>query len=285
MDIFKNDGDGFNWNSRINFTQSEQIVTEQEDDQILYAGSINPILGANAAIKGQQLGVIVGTRIERDANGNLLVDTSGNYKVQDNISIDASGKEVPNGTPGSRSITPIIGNPNPDYVMNFINTLTYHNFTFGFQINHTVGGDIASATIGTLLGRGNIGSDRKNTFILPGVNDAGTPNTLQINNSSFYFNNILFGPKELLIYDASVIRLQEVSLGYSLPSKFLDKTPFGALTFTASGYNLWYDAYNTPNDANFDPNVAGVGIGNGRGFDYLNGPSSRRFGFSVKASF
>ena len=275
VDIFRNDGDGFNWNSRVNFTQSEQIVTEQEDDQILFAGSTNPVLGANAAIEGEQLGVIVGTRIARDDAGNFLVNSFGDYVVEDNIVLD-----------DGRSITPIIGNPNPDYVMNFINTLSYKNFNLGFQVSHTKGGDIAAATVATLLGRGLIVTDRKNTFILPGVQQStGQPNETQINNSQYYFSNVLFGPKELTIYDGSVIRLQEVSLGYSFPEKFLEKTPFGALSITASGFNLWYDAYNTPKRANFDPNVAGVGVGNGRGFDYLNGPSSRRYGLSIKASF
>jgi hypothetical protein len=76
-----------------------------------------------------------------------------------------------------------------------------------------------------------------------------------------------------------------MSFGYSFPQKFLDKTPFGALSITASGFNLWYDAYNTPDRANFDPNVAGAGVGNSRGFDFLNGPSSKRYGLSLKASF
>ena len=44
-------------------------------------------------------------------------------------------------------------------------------------------------------------------------------------------------------------------------------------------------APNMPENTNFDPNVAGLGVGNGRGFEYLNGPSSRRYGLSVKASF
>ena len=80
-------------------------------------------------------------------------------------------------------------------------------------------------------------------------------------------------------------RLQDVSFGYSVPKKWLEKTPFGSLSVTASGFNLWYDAYNTPDGANFDPNVQGVGVGNGQGFDFLNGPSARRYGFSIKASF
>jgi TonB-linked SusC/RagA family outer membrane protein len=275
LDLFQNDGDGFNWNSRVNFTKSEQIVTEQDDDQIIFAGSSAPWLGGNAAIEGEQLGVIVGRRIKRDANGNFLVAASGSYQSEDNIIL-----------PDGRSITPIIGNPNPDYVMNFINSLTYKNFNLGFQISHVKGGDISSATIAVLLGRGLIVTDRKNTFILPGVlASTGEPNNLQINNSTYYFSNVLFGPKELQVYDGSVIRLQEVSFGYRFPEKLLEKTPFGSLTLTASGFNLWYDAYNTPDRANFDPNVAGVGVGNGRGFDYINGPSSKRFGLSVKASF
>lgn len=283
VDLFKNDGNGFNWNSRVNFTKSEQIVTEQEDDEIQYAGYIGQ---GNSAIRGQQLGVMTGSRIERDADGNFLVDTSGNYVTGTQMAIDDNGNEVPLGTPGSRTINPIIGNPNPDYVMNFINSISYKNFNLGFQFSHVKGGDIHSATVATLLGRGLIPEDRKNTFILPGVSQAtGQPNTLQINNSSYYFNNILFGPSELNVYDASVVRLQEVSFGYSFPEKFLEKTPFGALSITASGFNLWYDAYNTPDEANFDPNVAGIGVGNGRGYDYLNGPSSKRYGLSIKASF
>ncbi len=278
VDIFKSDKeDGFNWNSRVNFTQSEQIVTEQEEDQILFAGSTASFLGANAAIRGEQLGVIVGDRILRDDAGNFVVNSAGNYVTESQVTLD-----------DGRSITPIIGNPNPDYVMNFINSLSYKNFNLGFQFSHTKGGDIASSTIAVLLGRGLIveTEDRVNTFILPGVSQTtGEANEIQINNSQYYFSNVLFGPKELQVYDASVIRLQELSFGYSFPKKFLEKTPFGALSITASGFNLWYDAYNTPDGANFDPNVAGVGIGNGRGFDYINGPSSKRYGVSVKASF
>ncbi len=288
IDIFQ--GENFSWNSRINFFTNNEIVTEQEQDFIAYAG---PLLlgrdldeGGNAAIQGQSLGSIVGTAIRRDDNGNPLINSAGNYV------------EVETREDGS---VPIIGDAIPDYTMNFINTFKYKNWNFGFQINHIKGGDIMSATIATLLGRGLIEetADRLNTFVLQGFREdslpdnapAGTagvatvPNTTQINNSTFYFSNLLFGPTETRIYDASVIRLQEVSLGYSFPQKWLDKTPFGTLTLTAQGFNLWYDAYNTPDGANFDPNVQGVGIGNGRGFDFLNGPSSRRYGISVKASF
>ncbi len=274
IDWFRSDkSDGFNWNTRANFTSSKFIVTEQEQDIIIFAGSSQLSRAGNAAIRGQQLGVIVGTAIGRDADGNFLIDDGGDYVE---VEQDLDGN------------IPIIGNPNPDYIVNVINSMSYKNWNFGFQINHIRGGDIQSNTIATLLGRGIITEtlDRENTYILPGISQStGLPNTRQINNSTFFFSNILFGPAELKIYDASVIRLQEVSFGYTFPSRFLDKTPFGSLSITAQGFNLWFDAYNTPDGANFDPNVQGAGVGNSSGFDNLNGPSARRFGVSLRASF
>nr|WP_321410888.1 SusC/RagA family TonB-linked outer membrane protein [uncultured Allomuricauda sp.] len=274
VDWFTSDErDGFNWNSRVNFTKNKFIVTEQEQDIIIYAGSQTLSVGGNAAIKGEQLGVIVGDAIARDADGNFLIDDGGDYVTTEQ---DINGN------------VPIIGNPNPDYIMNLINSLSYKNWNLGFQISHIKGGDIVSNTVATLLGRGLITEtlDREDTYILPGVSQStGEVNNKQINNSTYYFNNILFGPTELKVYDASVIRLQELSLGYTFPNKFLDKTPFGSLTITAQGFNLWYDAYNMPDGANFDPNIQGAGVGNSQGFDFLNGPSSRRYGLSVKATF
>ena len=264
--IIKNDGDGFNWNTNLNFTSNDTEVIDLglDTDRVVYSGFSN--LG-NVAEVGYPLTSIFGGRVLRDANGQPVVDSEGNY--------------LDNPEDG------IIGDANPDWIMNVSNTITYKNFNFGFLVNYTKGGDIYSSTISTLLGRGLIEetTDRERTFILPGVNQQGQPNNVQINNSDYYFNNVLFGPNELQIYDATTIRLQEVSLGYSLPSKFLEKTQFSSVSFTVSGNNLYYRAINTPKGANFDPNTSGTGVGNGVGFDYLNGPSSRKYGFSVKVTF
>ncbi|RDY57625.1 SusC/RagA family TonB-linked outer membrane protein [Flagellimonas nanhaiensis] len=261
----KNEG-GFNWDTNVNFTAYETTVTDLglDTDKVIYSGFNN--LG-NVAIEGEPLGALFGSKILVDDNGNDVIGSDGFY-VQD-----------PNDA--------VIGDPNPDWVANVRNSISYKNFTLGFQWNYTQGGDIYSSTISTLLGRGLITEtlDREDSFVLPGVDSNGNTNRLQINNSDYFFSNILFGPSELQVYDATTIRLQEASLAYSLPKKFLDKTPFGALTFTVSGQNLWFRAVNMPKGANFDPNTAGLGVTNGQGFDFLNGPSSRRYGLSIKASF
>lgn len=258
---------GLNWNAALNFTtyKTEVIDLGLDTDLVVYSGFNN--LG-NAAIEGQPLGVFYGGRILRhEASGEPIVGNDGLY-----VTDPEDG---------------IIGDPNPDWITNLTNTISYKNITLGFQFNYTQGGDIYSSTIATLLGRGLIVEtlDRENTFVLPGVDAAGNKNTFQINNSDYYFSNVLFGPNELQVYDATTLRLQEVSLSYSLPSKYLKNTPLGSVSITASGYNLWFDAINTPDGASFDPNTSGLGVGNGFGFDFINGPSAKRYGLSAKITF
>tara|TARA_R110000787_G_scaffold279936_1_gene390338 strand:+ start:3400 stop:6624 length:3225 start_codon:yes stop_codon:yes gene_type:complete len=271
LDVLKR-SEGFNWNINVNFTKNESNVTDIGDnDIIIYEGYTN--LG-NGARVGYPLGSMFGSRIARDESGNLLVDGVGNYASEE---IDEDG------------ILPFIGDPNPDFVMNYTNTFEYKGWSFGVAINHTSGGDIYSTTVATLMGRGltTDTEDRLSTYILPGVSQStGLPNDVQINNSNFYFDNGFASPaNELSVYDGSVVRLREVNLGYSLPSKLLDKTPFGKVVLKASAYNMWYNAYNTPDGVNFDPNTTGLGSGNGQGFEFLTGPSSKRYGMSVNVSF
>lgn len=271
LDVLKR-SEGFNWNVNINFFANETEVTDIGDNDILiYAGFTN--LG-NGARVGYPLGAMFGSRIARDEDGNLLVDGVGNYLADQ---VDEDG------------VLPFIGDPNPDFVMNYTNTFEYKGLSLGFQINHTSGGDIYSTTTATLMGRGltTDTQDRLSTYILPGINiNTGLPNDIQINNSNFYFDNGFASPAdELSVYDGSVVRLREVNVAYSLPSKLLDKTPFGKVTIKASAFNMWYNAYNTPDGINFDPNTTGLGAGNGQGFEFLTGPSSKRYGMSVNLSF
>lgn len=272
LDIVKNP-DGFNWNFGVNYNTYSTEVTELSEDLqlVIYEGFSN--LG-NGARVGYPLGAMFGSRVARDDDGNLLVDGIGNYVSED---LDEDG------------LLPYIGDPNPDFVMNYTNTFSYKGLALHVAVGHTSGGDIYSVTVATLMGRGltTDTEDRLGTYVLPGVSTVtGLPNDVQINNSDFYFSNGFASPAdELSIYDGSVIRLQEVSLAYTLPSKYLDKTPFGNIYIKLTGNNLWYDAYNTPDGINFDPNVSGLGAGNGQGFEFLTGPSSKRYGLSVNATF
>ena len=265
MDWFSNPN-GLTWNTFVNWSTNDAIVTDlgQDTEEIVYSGFSS--LG-NVAKVGKSLGTIVGSAITRNENGEFLVNSQGSYDI----------------TYGTNEI----GNANADWLLNISNTISYKNLSMSFLVNHVHGGDVFTYSVATLLGRGVLKetADRAQSFVLPGVQADGTPNSVMINNSTYYFSNVLYGPDEMLVYDASVWRLAEISLTYKVPQSLLNKTPFGSIDLTASGYNLWYDAYNTPDGANWDPNIAGTGVGNGRGFDYLNGPSAKKYGLSLKLTF
>ena len=266
-------GDKFNWSTSLNYTTNQAIVEDlgQDTDQIVYAGFGS--LG-NAAIVGLPLTSMVGTSVGRDAEGRPLIDASGSYTSN-------------NDTNYKTNKYALIGDSNPDFIANIANTITYGNVSFNFLFNATIGGDMYSSYMMTLLGRGQTIDtvDRELPYVLPGVLSDGSVNNKMIDNATTYFGNLIVGPAELRTWDASVLRLSEVSLSYDVPKKWLDSTPFGAASITAQGFNLWYDAYNTPEGTNYDPNIAGLGVGNGSGFEYFNGVSAKRYGVSLKLTF
>ena len=54
---------------------------------------------------------------------------------------------------------------------------------------------------------------------------------------------------------------------------------------TLTGINLFYDAVNVPDVVNFDSNALSTGVGNAMGLSFITGPSSRRVGLTLKATF
>ena len=266
-------GDKFNWSTSLNYTTNQAIVVDlgQDTDQIVYAGFGTR---GNAAIPGLPLTSMIGTSVGRNSDGAPLIDASGSYTSN-------------NDTNYKTNQYALIGDANPDFIANVANSISYGNVSFNFLFNATIGGDMYSSYMMTLLGRG-ISSDtvdRELPYILPGVLSDGSPNNKQIDNATTYFGNLIVGPDELRTWDASVLRLSEISLTYDVPKKLLDSTPFGSASISAQGFNLWYDAYNTPEGTNYDPNIAGLGVGNGSGFEYFNGVSAKRMGVSVKLTF
>jgi hypothetical protein len=266
-------GDKLNWSTSLNYTTNQAIVVDlgQDTDQIVYAGYTTR---GNAAIPGLPLTSMIGTSVARTADGEPLINASGNYASSN----DTNYKD---------NKYAFIGDSNPDFIANIANSISYGNVSFNFLFNATIGGDMYSSYMMTLLGRGQTIDtvDRELPYILPGVLSDGSPNNKQIDNATTYFGNLIVGPDELRIWDASVLRLSEISLSYDVPKKWLDSTPFGSASITAQGFNLWYDAYNTPEGTNYDPNIAGLGVGNGSGFEYFNGVSAKRMGVSVKLTF
>ncbi len=271
----------FKWTINNIFSMNRSEVVDTGGDKIMFNGYSN--LG-NFAIEGEPLGVIVGDYAPRDENGNLLINPNDGHIFSSNdLGLDVD----------------IIGDPNPDFKYNVINTFSYKGFTLTAQVDYTHGGDFYSNSIVSMLRRGvtKDTEEREGTYVIPGVlanpttgevliDENGNPikNTIQLGMNDIHFLN-MNDPSGQGIYDATVIRLREVALTYTLPQSVMSKIPLGTLSFTLSGQNVWYYAPNVPKYTNFDPETLSTGAGNGLGLEFGSPPSSRKFGFSIKATF
>ena len=268
----------FQWDVNLNYTKNRSIVDKISEgvDQILIGNTTalgvqsGSILGnglGNYAIPGEQYGVIQGSSFVRGQNGGLLVNSVGGYIESPDIGI--------------------IGNPNPNFTANWINNISFGGLSFGFQFSYQDGGDIYSQTIAALLARGNTVDTDVNRFIpiiLPGELDDGTPNNIQTYMGNTFFDGY-FGANEGSLFDGTTIRVREVSLAYTLPKSIVDSTPFGRVGITLAGENVWHNSVNTPAGVNFDPEVLSTGVGNARGFDLRTGPTARKYGVTLNATF
>nr|MCU0393996.1 TonB-dependent receptor [Thermoflexibacter sp.] len=280
---------GLKWDIYTAFTRNRNIVeslTEGVQEIVLrnlFSGNTNVV---PVVRPGEQFGVLRGTYAARDAQGNLLIDPNTGLIIQ---SLD----------------TKIIGNPNPDYILGITNTISYKGFSLSGVIDYRHGGQIFSWTNQFLLGRG-VTRDTENREvpkIVPGV--LGNPNTLQPilgadgqpirNNIQVVENNLWFqaggrsfainGPDETQIFDATTIRLREITLAYEFPKSWLSKTPFGSANLSLSGRNLWFRSPNMPQHTRMDPEVNTFGNTNTQGIDFFAAPSTRRFGVNLRITF
>lgn len=259
----------FKWQIDGNFYADESLVEELQGSTTEFTYT-NIISGRpqNFAIVGQPLGVIKATTIERNASGEPLIDADGFY-------VESTEQSI-------------VGDPNPDWVSNLSNTFSYKDFSLGFTLQYRHGGDLFSQTAATLVGRGvlNPGTNREGVYVLDGVNESdGAVNTTQITAINYGFDVFSFGPGEIQIFDGTTIRLSEVNLNYNVPKSFLEKTAIGSLNIRLTGSNLFYRAVNMPEVVNFDTNMMSTGVGNAQGIGFITGPSARRVGITVKATF
>ncbi len=261
----------FSWTLRANFTKnvSKVLSLPEGSKEILVDGFTD--LG-NFAVEGQPFGVIKGTSVKRHENGQLLVNNNGRWVIDNEVKI--------------------IADPNPDFLLTGISTFAYKGLSLGVQVDYVHGGQIFSYTAATLVGRG-VSKDLEGfnpelPVILPGVDADGKPNDKPIPAAQLFFRSNIIGggANDRGVYDATRVRLREVSLNFTVPQSWISKQRFvQGVTISANGQNLWFRTINTPKYSKVDADRTAFGTGNGSGFDFLGGPSASRYGFNIKVTF
>ena len=276
---------GFTWTSFAAFTRlRSEVVDAGPGGELIISGVGSDNLGTIFR-PGQPYGMIYGSKNARDKSGNLLINES-------------------TGLPFTVAQSQILGNPAPDFTLGWTNSFTYKNFTLSSLLDYRKGGKMFSVTAASLILRGQLASsvDREGMRVVPGV--YGDPqtyepilqdgkvirNTTPITAFDSHFSNGFgaYGADETNVYDITVFRVREVTLGYRVPKAFLSKHLkfIGALNFSLSGRNLFFVAPNMLKGLNFDPEVlSSFADSNVQGFDLGASPSTRRFGFNLTAKF
>lgn len=252
-----------------NFTKNKNTVDKiiEGVDQINLLGLYTTL--GSFIIPGQPYGVIQGEKIARyEDTDQWVVSTAGTYLLDNRLQI--------------------LGDPNPNFQLNGGLNMGWKGFEVSALISYSDGGSMYATTPSTLMGRGILQEtdfDRFVTVIAPGVQADGTPNTVQVHSTIHYWENGGVFIDEMRVYDASFVKLREVALSYSLPEKLLSKSPFGSISLTLSAQNIWFRALGFPKGAHFDPELSGTGVGNARGFELMNVPTSKQFGGSLRFTF
>lgn len=192
--------------------------------------------------------------IKKDEDGNYLVNAGGKLEIA--------------------ALSQKVGSVLPKYTLSMNNDFRYKGFRAGFQLHARVGGKVLSATQAYLDGYGvsKASAEARDNGGIPvnqGKVDAETWYTT-IGTGKVYSH---------YIYNATNIRLQEASIGYTLPKRWFRDVC--SIDISLVGRNLWLIYCKAP----FDPESASSTDTYYQGIDFFMQPSLRSYGFSVKLNF
>jgi hypothetical protein len=105
--------------------------------------------------------------------------------------------------------------------------------------------------------------------------------TLTIEQASNYWGSVGERDEAHFIYDASYVKLRQITFGYDLPSSLLSRTPVKTLQLSFVGRNLAILHKHTPN---IDPEATYT-TSSSQGLDYFGLPATRTFGFNLRVTF
>ena len=277
----------FRWDVALNWSRNRnEVISLYEDVTNMQLGRFQGGVTINATV-GQPFGTIMGTDYVyevKDAAGNVTA-TYDEPIVKDNGYYEVTGTS-----------DNVIGDQNADWTGGLLNTLTYKSWSFGFLFDWQKGGDVFSLDQWYGQGTGlyddtdyinDLGNPVRNTIadggglIQPGVKADGTPNDVRIEGGNYKAQGWARNANARYVYDASYIKLRNITLSYSMPQAMLSKVFLTGVTFSLTASNVAILMKNVPYA---DPE-AGLGAGNMQGWQSGVMPTTRNFGFSVNLQF
>lgn len=251
----------FSWNKNKIITLVDNFIHPEtgeviNKDRLVLAG-----LGKARFIlkEGGSLGdLYTQSDLLRDQNGHVMVDANGGITVADNLEDIKLGSVFPKAN------------------LAWNNSFSYKGFSGGFLVTARLGGIVYSATQAymDLYGVSETSAlARDKGGILVNGRSMIRPQT--------WFETVAAqsGLPQYYTYSATNVRLQEASIGYTIPRKWMGNVC--SINVSLIGRNLWM----IYNKAPFDPEAVATTDNYYQGIDYFMMPNTRNIGFSVKINF
>jgi outer membrane receptor protein involved in Fe transport len=265
------------WTTTINYATNKNKVISLSNNQLHITApsytltGIGNLLYASYLVVGGSWGDIYGRFFQRNANGAIMVDATG---------APIKGNDTANKIGGNDQ--KLLGNPNPRYTFGWNNTINIKNFTVSFLVDGKIGGKVMSVTNAVLdkLGDSKATGDARNAGgVKINAVDTSGQKVSSLNAQAFYVAvGGRDGISEYYMYDATNVRLRELSIGYNFNIK---ASWLRSLRFSVIGRNLFFITKKAP----FDPDIS-MATNNGlQGTETFGIPSTRSIGFSLKAGF
>ena len=297
----------FNWDVTLNAAHNQnKVVALEPGVNSLQLGSWFGNDGVLMKVDvGQNYGSIYGLGYKYAPNGQKIVNL-----------VYADGNNTGNGPVlGAQYATSDsfvkIGDATPKLTGGISQNFRYKNFSLYILTDFKIGGQIWSGDYATIMGQGMApetvwerdghglpytypdGTKANVGVILPGVVQGSTPgtyvpNTNVVNAWWKYAGNYQSWDNDPIVRSNSIFndswgKLREVSITYSLPKEFVQKTKvFQNLSVSLIGRDLFYLFTTLPDRINPE---SIVGTGNVQGIQFGGLPGVRSYGFSVKAGF
>ncbi len=256
----------FSFDIDLNYAaNNNEVVSLQGLDTYVLGGQWGVTLEARP---NQPYGLIIGRDFERDPNGNVIYD---------------------NGLPVIDQTYKVLGDIAPDWTGGANFSIAYKGLDFSTLIDAKIGGEVHSMTYSwgryagtleeTLIGRetGVIGNG-----VMPDGNGGYIPNNVAVSakvfNQASYNNDV----ESSAVFDASYVKLRQMTLGYSLPSKLLSNSPLQAIKISLVGRNLAILYKKAPH---IDPETGFSSSNGNQGQEFGQYPSARSIGFNINLKF
>ncbi len=272
----------FGWDVGVNFALNRNTVVSLREglDNIFIGGQFG-YAGSTASlflIPGQPYGAIYGTSYARYYGPEGEQREPGEAAV---LNEDAPLLIGDDGFPVIDSTPRILGNMTPDWTGGLFNRFRYKNVELSALLDVSIGAEKYSQynNFFAAFGLATYTEDRTETVVFEGVTADGQPNTKPVflgqgagpdgvDYGAGYYRNTYRGSTENSVFDASYLKLRNVSVAYGLPSGLLASTGIGRakLRFAVTNVILW-----SPYEY-IDPEVTSSGTSNAQGFSGLAHP-------------